>query len=61
MGGKVRVNPGNYADKKKFAVIEYTDSEYAAELERIERAFTRWFSKPGDSDVPSESGPTTAP
>ncbi|MFO1459942.1 MAG: (E)-4-hydroxy-3-methylbut-2-enyl-diphosphate synthase [Verrucomicrobiota bacterium] len=37
---KVRVNPGNYADKKKFAVIEYTDSEYAAELERIERAFT---------------------
>ena len=37
---KVRVNPGNYADKKKFAVIEYTDTEYAAELERIETAFT---------------------
>ncbi|MCW5557694.1 MAG: (E)-4-hydroxy-3-methylbut-2-enyl-diphosphate synthase [Verrucomicrobiae bacterium] len=37
---KVRVNPGNYADKKKFAVIEYTDADYAAELERIEKAFT---------------------
>lgn len=37
---KVRVNPGNYADKKKFAVLEYTDEEYAAELARIEEAFT---------------------
>ena len=36
----VRVNPGNYADKKKFAVKEYTDAEYAAELQRIEQAFT---------------------
>jgi (E)-4-hydroxy-3-methylbut-2-enyl-diphosphate synthase len=36
----VRVNPGNYADKKKFAVIEYTDAEYTAELQRIEEAFT---------------------
>lgn len=36
----VRVNPGNYADKKKFAIKEYTDAEYAAELERIEEAFT---------------------
>ncbi|HEV2320209.1 MAG TPA: (E)-4-hydroxy-3-methylbut-2-enyl-diphosphate synthase, partial [Verrucomicrobiae bacterium] len=36
----VRVNPGNYADKKKFAVKEYTDEEYAAELRRIEDAFT---------------------
>ncbi|MSR65599.1 MAG: 4-hydroxy-3-methylbut-2-en-1-yl diphosphate synthase [Verrucomicrobiae bacterium] len=36
---KVRVNPGNYADKKKFAVLEYTDAEYAAEIERIESAF----------------------
>ncbi|HEV2455248.1 MAG TPA: (E)-4-hydroxy-3-methylbut-2-enyl-diphosphate synthase, partial [Verrucomicrobiae bacterium] len=35
----VRVNPGNYADKKKFAVKEYTDDEYAAELCRIEEAF----------------------
>src|SRR6266403_4430642 len=36
----VRINPGNYADKKKFAVKEYTDEEYAAELKRIEEAFT---------------------
>jgi (E)-4-hydroxy-3-methylbut-2-enyl-diphosphate synthase len=36
----VRINPGNYADKKKFAVKEYTDDEYAAELQRIEDAFT---------------------
>jgi (E)-4-hydroxy-3-methylbut-2-enyl-diphosphate synthase len=36
----VRVNPGNYADKKKFAVKEYTDGEYEAELKRIEEAFT---------------------
>jgi len=37
---KVRVNPGNYADKKKFAIREYTDSQYHEELERIEEAFT---------------------
>jgi len=37
---KVRVNPGNYADSKKFAVKEYTDEAYAAELERIEEKFT---------------------
>src|SRR3954468_4407006 len=36
----VRVNPGNYADKKKFAVREYTDNEYNSELERIEELFT---------------------
>lgn len=37
---KVRVNPGNYADKKKFEELEYTDESYAAELERIEKKFT---------------------
>lgn len=37
---KVRVNPGNYADKKKFEEIEYTDEAYAAELERIREKFT---------------------
>ncbi|MDB6173896.1 MAG: ispG [Chthoniobacteraceae bacterium] len=37
---KVRVNPGNYADSKKFKVIEYTDAQYAAELERIRERFT---------------------
>jgi (E)-4-hydroxy-3-methylbut-2-enyl-diphosphate synthase len=37
---KVRVNPGNYADKKKFQQIEYTDSEYAGEIDRIRKKFT---------------------
>ncbi|CAG5016335.1 4-hydroxy-3-methylbut-2-en-1-yl diphosphate synthase (ferredoxin) [Dyadobacter sp. CECT 9275] len=36
---KVRVNPGNYADRKRFEVIEYTDASYAAELERIREKF----------------------
>jgi (E)-4-hydroxy-3-methylbut-2-enyl-diphosphate synthase len=37
---KVRVNPGNYADKKKFEEIDYTDATYHAELERIRERFT---------------------
>jgi len=37
---KVRVNPGNYADKKKFEQQEYSDGEYDAELERIRKKFT---------------------
>lgn len=37
---KVRVNPGNYADSKKFKIIEYTDAQYEAELERIRDRFT---------------------
>src|SRR5215213_5735774 len=36
---KVRINPGNYADSKKFKIVEYTDAEYAAELERIRERF----------------------
>ena len=36
---KVRVNPGNYADKKKFAIKEYTDDEYAAEVAYMEEQF----------------------
>ena len=36
---KVRVNPGNYADKKKFEEIDYTDVTYAAEVERIRERF----------------------
>src|SRR5881409_3362212 len=36
---KVRVNPGNYADSKKFAIKEYTDDQYAGELKRIEERF----------------------
>jgi (E)-4-hydroxy-3-methylbut-2-enyl-diphosphate synthase len=37
---KVRINPGNYADKKRFEQIDYTDSAYEAELERIRDKFT---------------------
>jgi (E)-4-hydroxy-3-methylbut-2-enyl-diphosphate synthase len=37
---KVRINPGNYADSKKFKVIEYSDEQYATELERIRERFT---------------------
>lgn len=37
---KVRVNPGNYVDKKKFDIINYTDAEYQAEIERIRERFT---------------------
>ncbi|HZR18537.1 MAG TPA: (E)-4-hydroxy-3-methylbut-2-enyl-diphosphate synthase [Verrucomicrobiae bacterium] len=36
----VRINPGNYADSKKFAIKEYTEEQYAAELARIEERFT---------------------
>jgi (E)-4-hydroxy-3-methylbut-2-enyl-diphosphate synthase len=37
---KVRINPGNYADKKRFETLEYTDSDYQAELDRIRQKFT---------------------
>lgn len=37
---KVRVNPGNYVDKKKFELIEYTNADYAEEIERIQEKFT---------------------
>ncbi len=37
---KVRVNPGNYADKKKFAVREYSDNDYDRELERLHETFS---------------------
>lgn len=37
---KIRINPGNYADSKKFAIKEYSDQQYAAELSRIEERFT---------------------
>ncbi|MEM0970094.1 MAG: (E)-4-hydroxy-3-methylbut-2-enyl-diphosphate synthase, partial [Verrucomicrobiota bacterium] len=37
---KVRVNPGNFVDKKKFEIREYTEQQYAEELERIEEGFT---------------------
>ena len=37
---KVRVNPGNYADRKKFQIREYTDSQYEEELERLHEEFS---------------------
>ncbi|MEM9670970.1 MAG: (E)-4-hydroxy-3-methylbut-2-enyl-diphosphate synthase [Bacteroidota bacterium] len=37
---KVRINPGNYADKKKFETIEYNDASYQAEIDRIRERFT---------------------
>jgi (E)-4-hydroxy-3-methylbut-2-enyl-diphosphate synthase len=37
---KVRVNPGNYVDKKRFELIEYTDADYAEEIQRIRERFT---------------------
>src|SRR5690349_19523422 len=37
---KVRINPGNYADSKKFVIREYTDEQYEAELSRIRERFT---------------------
>jgi len=37
---KVRINPGNYADRKKFAVREYSDDEYETELQRLYDAFS---------------------
>src|SRR5690606_5718917 len=36
---KLRINPGNYADKKKFETLDYTDESYNAELERIRKSF----------------------
>lgn len=36
---KVRINPGNFADRKRFEIIEYTEAEYQAELERIREKF----------------------
>jgi len=40
MGRKVRINPGNYADSKKFVIREYTDDQYTAELNRIRERFS---------------------
>ena len=37
---KVRINPGNYIDKKKFELIEYSNVDYAEEIERIQQRFT---------------------
>ncbi|MEM4649235.1 MAG: flavodoxin-dependent (E)-4-hydroxy-3-methylbut-2-enyl-diphosphate synthase, partial [Candidatus Bathyarchaeia archaeon] len=36
---KVRINPGNFVDKKKFEILEYSDTEYNEEIERIRKKF----------------------
>jgi (E)-4-hydroxy-3-methylbut-2-enyl-diphosphate synthase len=53
---KVRINPGNYADKKKFAVRSYSDAEYEAELERIEAAFSPLVLRAGELGVSMRIG-----
>src|SRR5437879_2416666 len=50
----VRINPGNYADSKKFVVKEYTDEQYAAELKRIEERFTPLVTRRRSEEHTSE-------
>ncbi len=42
---KVRINPGNFADNKKFKINEYTDAQYSEELERINETFSPFILK----------------
>ena len=53
---KVRINPGNYADRKKFAVREYSDSQYNEELGRLHDAFTPLVKRSKPSAVRCGSG-----
>lgn len=53
---KVRVNPGNYADSKKFAIREYTDAQYAEELERIRDRFAPLVRLCGERGVAMRIG-----
>ena len=53
---KVRVNPGNYADKKKFEEIEYTEETYLEELKRIEEKFTPLVKLCKDNNVAMRIG-----
>ncbi len=53
---KVRINPGNFADKKKFAVREYTDAQYAAELQRIERVLAPLIKRAAELGVSMRVG-----
>jgi (E)-4-hydroxy-3-methylbut-2-enyl-diphosphate synthase len=53
---KVRVNPGNYADRKLFAVKEYTDAQYESELKRIEEKFAPLVIKCRDRGVAMRIG-----
>jgi (E)-4-hydroxy-3-methylbut-2-enyl-diphosphate synthase len=53
---KIRVNPGNYADKKQFNEYDYTDESYQAELERIEEKFTPLVLKCKKNEVAMRIG-----
>lgn len=57
---KVRINPGNYADKKKFQVIEYTNAEYQEEIDRIREKFIPLVRICKEYGTPCASEPTTA-
>ena len=57
---KVRVNPGNFADKKKFAIREYTDDQYEEELARIDETFKPLVDLCKPAASPCASAPTTA-
>ena len=56
----VRVNPGNYADSKKFVINEYTDEQYVAELKRIDEKFTPLVELCKRAESPCASAPITA-
>jgi (E)-4-hydroxy-3-methylbut-2-enyl-diphosphate synthase len=53
---KVRINPGNYVDAKKFQVIEYSDEDYNDELKRLEDAFTPLVLKAKDRGISMRIG-----
>jgi (E)-4-hydroxy-3-methylbut-2-enyl-diphosphate synthase len=53
---KVRINPGNFVDKKKFAIKDYTDKEYSLELEKIAEIFIPLVRKCKQSGVPLRIG-----
>ena len=48
---KVRINPGNFADRKLFRRLEYSDAEYATELERVAQSFRPLVKRLGDRGV----------
>ena len=58
---KVRINPGNYADKKKFEVREYSDARVREEIERVANASGPWCAAARSWAAPCASAPTTAP
>ena len=58
---KVRINPGNYADSKKFVIREYSDEQYAAELIGFANGFHPWSTCAKSAVSPCASAQITAP